>query len=198
MASDTETEMATKALREGACFYLEKPIYMAQLKYLWQHVYRRRSLPTDKVTPSQGRKGVKVDRAGVATGNNLCGLINENENSDPKGLKKLINGEADLMERIHIGKYSENSSTKKLMIEGNKEQGKIKRNYLYEDKEGKGKGKRIETSSKLKGANSIDNSTPNKKQRLEWDEHLQLKFTRAICALGSESNAPSQNTTLKF
>ncbi|XP_022971808.1 putative two-component response regulator-like APRR6 [Cucurbita maxima] len=41
MSSVMNLDVATKALAEGACYFLQKPISKDDLKYVWQHVYRR-------------------------------------------------------------------------------------------------------------------------------------------------------------
>ncbi|XP_022952593.1 putative two-component response regulator-like APRR6 isoform X2 [Cucurbita moschata] len=40
MSSTMNLKVATKALAEGACYFLQKPISKDDLKYVWQHVYR--------------------------------------------------------------------------------------------------------------------------------------------------------------
>ncbi|XP_022990810.1 two-component response regulator ORR26-like [Cucurbita maxima] len=40
MSSTMNLKVATKALAEGACYFLQKPISKNDLKYVWQHVYR--------------------------------------------------------------------------------------------------------------------------------------------------------------
>ncbi|TYK00260.1 two-component response regulator ARR11 isoform X3 [Cucumis melo var. makuwa] len=40
MSSGMNLSVATKALAEGACYFLQKPISKGDLKYMWQHVYR--------------------------------------------------------------------------------------------------------------------------------------------------------------
>ncbi|XP_022953944.1 two-component response regulator ORR26-like isoform X1 [Cucurbita moschata] len=41
MSSVMNLDVATRALAEGACYFLQKPISKDDLKYVWQHVYRR-------------------------------------------------------------------------------------------------------------------------------------------------------------
>lgn len=49
MSSERDAYIAKKALAEGACFFLEKPISFKELKYVWQHVYRKRRNPMKKI-----------------------------------------------------------------------------------------------------------------------------------------------------
>ncbi|KAM0986801.1 hypothetical protein EV1_011133 [Malus domestica] len=41
MSSEVNINVAKKALAEGACFFLQKPISLDDLKNVWQHVYRK-------------------------------------------------------------------------------------------------------------------------------------------------------------
>ncbi|XP_023513269.1 putative two-component response regulator-like APRR6 isoform X2 [Cucurbita pepo subsp. pepo] len=41
MSSAVNLKVATKALAEGGCYFLQKPISKDDLKYVWQHMYRR-------------------------------------------------------------------------------------------------------------------------------------------------------------
>ena len=40
MSSAMNLKVATKALAEEACYFLQKPISKDDLNYVWQHVYR--------------------------------------------------------------------------------------------------------------------------------------------------------------
>ncbi|KAL6951998.1 hypothetical protein U1Q18_043825 [Sarracenia purpurea var. burkii] len=43
MSLDENMEMARKALNEGACFFLQKPIRRRDIANVWQHVFRKRT-----------------------------------------------------------------------------------------------------------------------------------------------------------
>jgi DNA-binding NtrC family response regulator len=42
MSEDASTSVVMKAVTDGACYFLTKPIRMEDLRSIWQHVVRRR------------------------------------------------------------------------------------------------------------------------------------------------------------
>lgn len=48
MSSQRNDNLVEKALAEGACYFLEKPICLEDLKFVWQHVYRKRVMNLKK------------------------------------------------------------------------------------------------------------------------------------------------------
>ncbi|KAK9277713.1 hypothetical protein L1049_007260 [Liquidambar formosana] len=221
MSSKKDVDMAKKALSEGACFFLEKPISIEDLRYVWQHAYRKGILAvkeTGKVgcegntanceKESLGRKIQEVDRvSGTDTGNGLHGINQAHMIADPKGKNKQIDGKYGLIE----GKgreMSQNIGTRGITIAESKEQGKRKRSN--EDKNEKQKEKIIETNSQQinskcknpmekEGGEKNDNANSiaeeNLLPHLLWDSDLQLKFTSAINALGEKSQVQRSSDT---
>ncbi|CAN6727749.1 unnamed protein product [Malus baccata var. baccata] len=62
MSSEVNINVAKKALAEGACFFLQKPISLDDLKNVWQHVYRKvRNPRKDTHKPNCAKK---IDEAG--------------------------------------------------------------------------------------------------------------------------------------
>ncbi|XP_037497372.1 two-component response regulator ORR24 [Jatropha curcas] len=47
MSSERSISVVIKSIAEGATFYLQKPIFFDDLKYVWQHAYRKKKTPTD-------------------------------------------------------------------------------------------------------------------------------------------------------
>lgn len=58
MSSERDVNAAGRALSEGACYFLEKPIFLEDLKYVWQHVYRKRGkYPMKKSLKASNNEG---------------------------------------------------------------------------------------------------------------------------------------------
>lgn len=102
MSSETKTKVALKALDNGACFYLEKPVSSEDARQVWQHAMRKRrsnettpgARPTSRVHRENKEeisgKGVlevvKINEgAGVSTARKE--VVNVDPN-DPNGKKK--------------------------------------------------------------------------------------------------------------
>ncbi|XP_023538685.1 two-component response regulator ORR26-like isoform X2 [Cucurbita pepo subsp. pepo] len=71
MSSTMNLKVATKALAEGACYFLQKPVSKDDLKYVWQHVYRS-NINIAKLT----HKANCVDKA--KSGQEFVGFQNDN------------------------------------------------------------------------------------------------------------------------
>lgn len=60
MSSERSVSAAIKAIVEGASFFFNKPISLDDLKYLWQHVYRKKRscsfISTRKNAPADDTK----------------------------------------------------------------------------------------------------------------------------------------------
>ncbi|KAJ8770056.1 hypothetical protein K2173_010087 [Erythroxylum novogranatense] len=98
MSSNRSITEARKALAAGACFYLDKPICLEDLKYLWQHVYRKRrrgafqreNLMSEKKQIDNMKAGLwkygKYTRPAIASTHELHGACNLHN----KGKGKLL------------------------------------------------------------------------------------------------------------
>nr|XP_048318399.1 two-component response regulator ARR11 isoform X1 [Ziziphus jujuba var. spinosa] len=49
MSSERNGNLAGKALAQGACYFLQKPICLEDLKFVWQHMYRKIRKPMKEV-----------------------------------------------------------------------------------------------------------------------------------------------------
>lgn len=69
MSSERNDDLAGKALAEGACYFLQKPVSLEDLKFVWQHVYRKsvinpkkesRKAQREKKNHGKESRGVKI------------------------------------------------------------------------------------------------------------------------------------------
>lgn len=97
--------MVSKAINEGASIFLEKPISLNDLKYVWQYVYKKEINPTQEIQEGAGEnmnhrtelsQGVRKTNGGVqrralssrdiSGKNKLNDTYNLHQNAiDPKG-----------------------------------------------------------------------------------------------------------------
>jgi hypothetical protein len=217
MSSERDVNIARRALAEGACYFLEKPIFLEDLKHVWQHVYRRRGNPMKKslkaisnegkvVNISKEPQGSKTKEAGGVLHGIDC---RQHMTTDPKGKNK----QQDVLEVGLVGKnhVRESENTCIEWLRASSESQKQGRIVMKRANDHGGESKQQEKRSKLSSevlrqmdfVSSIrateeerpvereDNnksSTDQKKSRFLWSPKLHLKFTAALSALGDKSN----------
>lgn len=59
MSSERNDNLARKALDEGACYFLQKPVSLEDLKFVWQHVYRKSVINPMKESRKEKREKKK-------------------------------------------------------------------------------------------------------------------------------------------
>ncbi|XP_008467176.1 uncharacterized protein LOC103504590 isoform X3 [Cucumis melo] len=190
MSSGMNLSVATKALAEGACYFLQKPISKGDLKYMWQHVYRwnrnitKQTYKANCIETAKPRKesvGIQItdavvlsrSAAAVSYNNNCC--IN---------YKPMKNKEKDKSEQI----VSHDS------LVGSFFGGK----RLSADIEGLNLEKRVKYYSEPTkfGFSRIDEDHERRKEcyiasdsrtRVVWNAERRRKFTDALNKLGDKS-----------
>lgn len=201
MSSERDVNAAGRALAEGACYFLEKPIFLEDLKHVWQHVYRKRGNPLKEslkasnegkviINISKESQGSKTEESGGV----LHGIGRQHMKMDPKGKNKELEvEEVGLVGKNHV-RESENTC-----IEWQK-QGRsvLKRANDDDGDQSKPQEKRSKFSSEqidfvrmraIEEGRKDNNksSSGDKKSRFLWSPELHLKFTAALSTLGDKS-----------
>ena len=217
MSSERDVNIARRALAEGACYFLEKPIFLEDLKHVWQHVYRRRGNPMKKslkAISNEGKMNISEESQGSKTkeaGGVFHGIYcRQHMTTDPKGKNKQQKVlEVGLVGKNHV-RESENTCIEWLRTSSeSQKQGRI---VMKRANDHGGESKQQEKRSKLSSElipqmdfvssmrraieeerpveRKDDNksSTDQKKSRFLWSPKLHLKFTAALSALGDKSN----------
>lgn len=110
MSSKGDETIVSQALTSGVCHFLEKPIPKDQLVQIWQHVYRVRKLSKEEGMARGSRSSVSEGSKMKENGNGykrsadieINDLGDDNtridfEGIDPKGKKKQVEEEVDLL-----------------------------------------------------------------------------------------------------
>lgn len=213
MSSERDVNVARRALAEGACYFLEKPIFLEDLKHVWQHVYRRRGNPMKKslkAISNEGKVNISKEPQGSKTKEAdgvLHGIDRQHMTTDPKGKNKQQEVEVGLLVGKNHVRESENTCMEWLRASSeSQKQGRI----VMKRANGGGESKQEEIKrSKLSSERQVDfvstmraieeerpverkdnnkSSTDQKKSRFLWSPKLHLKFTAALSALGDKSN----------
>lgn len=206
--------VAEQALRNGACFFLQKPVSDNDLRDLWQHVYRKRrssEFPKER-SKSQGVKikeesasafrndwfrevgSVSRTNSKTANENDLHGTNHEHWIADLKGKNKqikpdsgLVKGDAQTTERELLRMAADQKpgcNDRKRSNEDNTEKRKCKRKIYSEQIHSQGISPIEEDGNEKKQKSS----TLEKRQCMRWTPDLHFKFTEAIRKLGEKSN----------
>lgn len=118
MSSEKRLSVAERALSEGAWYFLEKPVLLEDLKYIWQHAYRKRKDLRKEFqkensegevnhisSKDQSPQGIEMKEAGCVTrpanGNASCD-IGQQVTMDPKGKNWEIELEASMFEENYV------------------------------------------------------------------------------------------------
>ncbi|XP_038707949.1 two-component response regulator ORR21-like isoform X4 [Tripterygium wilfordii] len=209
MTSSACVDVAQKMLAKGASFCCEKPISSGDLRYVWQHVYRRRSNPMLRLScSSQGSNSRK--EAEMNFGNKQQALFAASDQqviaADPKGKKKLSELEAlehDIDPRNKNKQFEAETylgpnvcSTNGQLKSCSQGEGFMRRRPIA-DQESRNKGRQIH--SMLEVSNHEDEedqlkdqrgNTSKKRKRAVWTRELHLKFTTALSLLGDKKATP--------
>uniref|UniRef100_F6HEU5 Uncharacterized protein n=1 Tax=Vitis vinifera TaxID=29760 RepID=F6HEU5_VITVI len=208
--------VAEQALRNGACFFLQKPVSDNDLRDLWQHVYRKRrssEFPKER-SKSQGVKikeesasafrndwfrevgSVSRTNSRTANENDLHGTNHEQWIADLKGKNKqikpdsgLVKGDAQTTERELLRMAADQKpgcNDRKRSNEDNTEKRKCKRKIYSEQIHSQGISPIEEDGNEKKQKSS----TLEKRQCMRWTPDLHFKFTEAIRKLGEKKASP--------
>ncbi|KAK2982002.1 hypothetical protein RJ640_007594 [Escallonia rubra] len=157
-------ELARKAIEEGACFFLHKPIRVRTLINVWQHVFRERRLmileaAKEKNAKERGDWGTKIQH-----------LL-----SDGDRQTKQIGGGAATVEKDNAREPKRSSTQQRLVVEKNEKQGEFTKRKEVDDENGKRKRTRSVPTS-----------------RVTWTPALHQKFMEAISRLGDKKPHPKR------
>ncbi|CAL5396637.1 unnamed protein product [Camellia sinensis] len=178
---EEDMDIANKALNQGACFFLPKPICRLDLLSVWKHVYRKRRSPKkenqqaniEKITILETLPREERKKSTQVTGE--FGLV-----GDDCARESLYAAQIMSMEKGKQG-----TSSRKRVNSDNDDIRSERSSYL---KISNSKGlKSMEDRSERKNA---DNSSTEKKSRMKWTPALQFKFMEAISTVGDERAHP--------
>lgn len=175
MSSVRNRNVAGKALAEGACFFLEKPISFDDLKYIWQHVYKKKS-----------RNPLKES--------SKSGLVNRGKTSQEENIRVNIPNEENnnqIMEANQAFPADENSIKESRKNESSQQLTAKEGKRSWEEGgggEGKEEKRRKLDSEEDEETDENENFGVKRPRRIVWTPELHLKFTAAISALGDKSN----------
>lgn len=213
MSSDEDFDMVTKALCEGACFFLHKPIRRWDIINVWQHVYRKRTFSLKigsrkgdlgKEVPENDPRGNKITVVDSSfkniERNDFLGTGNKTTSIDRRG-KSRIEVEGGLHKVCGNQDQESPREARIASVErGNQGMPSRKRGI------GTSYGGRSEERSDSKGLESVedgsegkdsddDSSSLKKWSRMKWTPSLHLKFLDAVSSMGDGSNI---TLSLKF
>ncbi|KAF7123477.1 hypothetical protein RHSIM_Rhsim12G0086600 [Rhododendron simsii] len=202
MSSDEDFDMVTKALCEGACFFLHKPIRRWDIINVWQHVYRKRTF-SQKIGSRKGDLGKEVPendpRGNKITvvdssfknieRNDFLGTGNKTTSIDRRG-KSRIEVEGGLR-KVCGNQDQESPREARIAIVERVNQGMPSRKRGI----GTSYGGRSEERSDSKDLESVedgsegkdsddDSSSLKKRSRMKWTPSLHLKFLDAVSSMG--------------
>ncbi|XP_058193962.1 uncharacterized protein LOC131310781 isoform X4 [Rhododendron vialii] len=202
MSSDEDFDLVTKALCEGACFFLHKPIRRWDIINVWQHVYRKRTF-SQKIGSRKGDLGKEVPendpRGNKITvvdssfknieRNDFLGTGNKTTSIDRRG-KSRIEVEGGLR-KVCVNQDQESPREARISSVERGNQGMPSRKRGI----GTSYGGRSEERSDFKGLESVedgsegkdsddDSSSLKKRSRMKWTPSLHLKFLDAVSSMG--------------
>lgn len=182
MSSEVNIDVARKALAEGACFFLQKPVSSEDLKNVWQHAYRKVRNP--RRDTHKTNCGKKIHEAGGVLRPPTGGIrIHE-----VGGVSRLPTGRDLCLDR-------QDTRNEPQIAAENYTQGALGINRPVDDKEDQEKAKKVKLNTQQdcdeEGMENqdCDDSSKQKKRHPVWTTELHLKFTAAISALGDQSNS---------
>ncbi|XP_070671521.1 two-component response regulator ORR21-like [Malus domestica] len=182
MSSEVNIDVAKKALAEGACFFLQKPVSSEDLKNVWQHAYRKVRNP--RKDTHKTKCGKKIHEAGGVLIPPTGGIrIHE-----VGGVSRLPTGRELCLD-------TQDTRDERQIAAENYTQGALGINRPVDDKEDQEKAKKVKLNTEQdcdeEGMENqdCDGSSKRKKWHPVWTTELHLKFTAAISALGDQSNS---------
>ncbi|KAH9746657.1 putative two-component response regulator-like APRR6 [Citrus sinensis] len=187
MSSRRNEIFSWRALVEGACFFLEKPISFDDLKYVWQHsyIYKRRS----KIQLEDARKPeqeILLNRGNISQVDAQVHIFDENS---VKESQNACNMEQHLvMANDQIQEQGGLVKTKRSLDD---DRGGEKKRNLNSDNENSNSFM-VPTEEKGKEMNENNNGHVKKKRkpRIVWTSELHLKFIEAVSSLGDIKARP--------
>lgn len=203
MSSEMNVNVAKKALAEGACFFLEKPISMEDLKSVWQHVYRKIRTPRKyKHKPNCGTKmnsgkdcqGIKINEAAEVLRPPLGGV----KSNEAGGECSVATGHAldiDKQNTCTLTCKAQGASGIKRLIDDKEEQEEVKKSKVNTEQTVSESINKNEEGMENRDSNG---TTGDKKPRAVWTPELHLKFTAALSALGDLSKSSFSANNLKI
>ncbi|KAE8659331.1 hypothetical protein F3Y22_tig00116962pilonHSYRG00078 [Hibiscus syriacus] len=161
MSNETNPKFAQQLIGYGASLHLQKPISLNDLKYLWQHAFRRPRV-------SAAKTFTYLLGTGLPTINDPKGKSKEltptDRSKDDRQMLPVAMGEEG-MKYGHGGSMSETS-------------------YKFGDKD----GEKTRNGNSIASRMNRSSGGRRRKTRLVWSKELHHKFAAAITALGDESN----------
>ncbi|RXH70214.1 hypothetical protein DVH24_007470 [Malus domestica] len=183
MSSEVNIDVAKKALAEGACFFLQKPVSSEDLKNVWQHAYRKVRNP--RKDTHKTKCGKKIHEAGGVLIPPTGGIrIHE-----VGGVSRLPTGRELCLD-------TQDTRDERQIAAENYTQGALGINRPVDDKEDQEKAKKVKLNTEQdcdeEGMENqdCDGSSKRKKWHPVWTTELHLKFTAAISALGDQKARP--------
>lgn len=190
MSSGMNLSVATKALAEGACYFLQKPISKDDLKYVWQHVYRwnrnitkqtQKAKCMEKAKPRKESVGIQIADAVVLSRSGAAVSYNNNCCINYKPMN-----------------YKETEKSKQIVSHDSLAGSYFGGKRLTDDIEGINREKRVKYYSEPTkfGFSRIDEDRERRKEyyiasdsrsRVVWNAERRRKFTDALNKLGDKS-----------
>ncbi|KAH9795005.1 putative two-component response regulator-like APRR6 [Citrus sinensis] len=187
MSSRRNEIFSWRALVEGACFFLEKPISFDDLKYVWQHsyIYKRRS-KTQLEDARKPEQEILLNRGNISQVDAQVHIFDENS---VKESQNACNMEQHLvMANDQIQEQGGLIKTKRSLDD---DRGGEKKRNLNSDNENSNSFM-VPTEEKGKEMNENNNGHVKKKRkpRIVWTSELHLKFIEAVSSLGDIKARP--------
>lgn len=199
ISSSNDVNSAEKALDEGACFFLEKPIALSDLKYVWQHACQRRMN-----NPVAEERTARMKRKRKHTMVPPPANLNSNNKTHTvlKGKTKQISAAAEGSHSKNVqqssisgleGRKAEPSRSEKATkrpLDSENDCGATVHSKLNTgaQKVDSGKQKVIEQAKEV--GNTNGEVTAEKRSRIVWTSELHHKFIASVSALGEAGARP--------
>ncbi|KAA8529100.1 hypothetical protein F0562_034101 [Nyssa sinensis] len=196
MSFGENMDMAKKALNEGACFFLQKPLRTQDLISVWQHVYRKRrwrKMERQKTDSEKKFIPKKVSRSEIVEMDSACmspakyELHDINENHLQTGMgkrEKKIRGEGSLVEGNGV-RESQNICKERLMTveKGNERESKKIQEMTRENDSCSGKIGKVDGVSRVTGGNDLHGIN---NENLATDTRVKNLRNQGECIKGSQ------------
>ncbi|KAK3189377.1 hypothetical protein Dsin_028938 [Dipteronia sinensis] len=218
LAPQRNLKLARRVLTEGASFFLEKPISLDDVKYLWQHIYKMGRQPSKKTDQKEDQEilmnlGNASDQAAKinfqAGGSDLLIRNTYNYNNKLRGVADAVLDELRLRESLRSTTYTQQYTKENYKLHAQGGLLKTKRILMNDDVEEDQKEKRIKSddhfviksedqtlTSNDDERKKTDKSSNQKKsgggRRNLWTPELHNKFVAAISALGDKKARPKK------
>lgn len=176
ISATDDVNMAKKALSEGACFFLSKPILSQDLANVWQQVFKKRCKrrSNSNVVENQDAQIVPMEKP-CDVSHDIEQRINGDENLKGKGQGPCLDEGDEAKKRKNEDEEKVAKNKGVIIPENNGKVGRHKNGGKRRHKE-KGKAKKND-----------ENVKTSKRQRFMWPTELHDRFVQAIAKLGEDS-----------